>query len=127
MDILTSICSLDPFIKTEGHTKILYTPTKLAFQRGHPFDFEFRVDDAFASWVRYTIYKDKLSILRLTAVVEPYHRLQIMKDVPHEEGLQILSVVAGAKVLATMKRLGLFELAESILDAQSSAFPSLRS
>ena len=126
MDILTSICSLDPFIKTEGHTKILYAPTKLAFQRGHPFEFEFRVDDAFASLVRYTIYKDKLSILRLTAVVEP-DRVQIMKDVPHEEGLQILSVVAGAKVLATMKRLGLFELAESIMDAQSSAFPSLRS
>ena len=126
MDILTSICSLDPFIKTEGHTKILYAPTKLAFQRGHPFEFEFRFDDAFASWQRYTIYKDKLSILRLPAVVER-SRVQIMKDVPHEEGLPILSVVAGAKVLATMKRLGLFELAESILDAQSSAFPRLRS
>ena len=126
MDILASICSLDPFIKTEGHTKILHTPTKLTLQMGHPFEFEFRVDDALASWQRYTIYKDKLSISRLPAVGWPY-REQIMKDVPHEEGLPILSVVAGAKVLATMKRLGLFELAERILDAQSSAFPSLRS
>ena len=126
MDILTSICSLDPFIKTEGHTKILHTPTKLTLQMGHPFEFEFGVDDVLASWQRYTIYKDKLSISRLPSRQWPY-RVYLLKEAPHQEGLAILSTVASANVLATMKRLGLFELAESILDAQASAFPSLRS
>ena len=126
MDILASICSLDPFIKSEGHTKIIHTPTKMTLQMGHPFEFEFRVDDAFALWQRYTIYKDKLSISRLPSRQWPY-RVYLLKEAPHQEGLPILSTVASATVLATVKRLGLFELAESILDAQSSAFPSLRS
>jgi len=126
MDILTSICSIDPFIKKEGQTKILHIPTPRAFQRCDPFEFEFRVDDFIAYWQRYTIYKDTLSISRLRSKPWAY-REYLLKDEPHQEGVPILSIVAGAKVLATLKRLGLFELAESILDAQSSAFPSLRS
>ena len=126
MDILTSICSIDPFIKKEGQTKILCIPTPRAFQRCDPFEFEFKVDDIVAYWQRYTIYKDTLTISRLRSKPWAY-REYLLKDKPHQEGLPILSIVAGAKVLATLKRLGLFELAESILDAQSSAFPSLRS
>ena len=126
MDILTSIYSIDPLIKREGHTKILRTPALVAFQRGDPFEFEFIVDEVFASWQRYTIHPDKLSISRLRSAQWAY-REYVLKDAPHEEGLPILSTVAGATVLATLKRLGLFELAESILDAQSSAFPGLRS
>ena len=126
MDILTSICSIDPFVKKEGYTKILRTPTPMTFQRGDPFEFEFIVDDVFAWWQRYTIYPDTLSISRLRSQQWAY-REYLLKDAPHEEGLAILSVIADAEVLATLKRVGLFELAESILDAQSSAFPSLRS
>ena len=126
MDILTSICSIDPFIKKQGHTEILHTPNLVTFQRGDPFEFEFIVDEVFASWQRYTIYPDKLSISRLRSTQWAY-REYVLREVPHEEGLPILSVVAGATVLATLKRLGLFKLAESILDAQSSAFPGLRS
>ena len=126
MDILTSICSIDPFIKKEGQTKILRIPTPRAFQSWDPFEFEFKVDDLIAHWQRYTIYKDTLSISYLRSKRWAY-RQYLLKDAPHEEGLPILSVVADATVLATLKRLGLFELAESILDAQSSAFPGLRS
>ena len=126
MDILTSICSIDPFIKKEGQTTILRIPTPRAFQSWDPFEFEFKVDDLIAHWQRYTIYKDTLSISYLRSEQWAY-REYLLKDAPHEEGLPVLSVIAGAPVLATLKRLGLFELAENILDAQSSAFPSLRS
>ena len=126
MDILTSICSIDPFIKKEGQTRILHTPNIYAFVADNPFEFEFRVDEIFASWQRYTIYKDTLSISYLRSEQWAY-REYLLKNAPHEEGLPVLSVIAGAPVLATLKRLGLFQLAENILDAQSSAFPSLRS
>ena len=126
MNILSSICSMDPFIKREGHTRILYSPYAYTFQHGDPFEFEFMVDDIFASWQRYTIHKDHLSISLLR--YEPrLHREFLLHEAPHREGLPTLSVVADATVLATMKRLGLFELAESILDAQSSAFPDFLS
>ena len=84
------------------------------------------VVDTLASWQRYTIYKDKLTIFRLTSERWPYREC-VLKEAHHKEGLPTLSVVASAIVLTTMKRLGLFEVAKSILDAQSSAFPSLRS
>jgi len=126
MDILTSICSIDPFIKKEGQTRILHIPNKYSFVADNPFEFEFRVDEIFASWQRYTIYKDTLSISYLRSEQWAY-REYLLKNAPHEEGLPVLSVIAGAPILATLKRLGLFELAENILDAQSSAFPSLRS
>ena len=124
MDVLSSIYTLDPFVNKEGFTAVIYEPTKFGFDDGQPYEFEFMVDDIFASWQRYTIYKHTISISWL----HPFGGREFkLKKAPHEKGLPVLAQVTNARVLATMKRLGLFELAERILDAQSSAFPTLRS
>ena len=86
MDVLSSIYTLDPFVNKEGFTAVIYEPTKFGFDDGQPYEFEFMVDDIFASWQRYTIYKHTISISWLHPYVGWVFKL---KKAPHEKGLPV--------------------------------------
>ena len=124
MDVLSSICSLDPFVRLEGSITVISNPPKSQFQLGVPFSFEVVLADIWSLPECYEIYFDTLSMSRWHRSIG---RVWVLERAPHQEGVVSLARVAESITISTMKRLGLFELAESVLDAQSSAFPLLRS
>lgn len=125
MNFLSSVCSLDPFIKEECHTEILTRPTREMFQLGQPYEFRVKSASPGAVPRTYIVQKHSLTVFwcrKYTSI-----RVYDLIDAPHDEGLPILAAAANAEVLGTMKQLGMFGLAERILDAQSAAFPDFLS